>query len=218
MGTDGMEAQMTISGIASLAVSIISAAVATAAFIVARLDPKPKIKGQINTILHSPLGLPDGREITALMLHVTLTNSTKNPAHVMSYRLEIDRGRGREELPRLKRLYALPALTAGDQRIILDEKVLIYRPPRPVEYGAPLIGMIVFYLEEPGVGEEVIKEYKLVVTDVLGNQHNIGYRRGQSSPDGFDSVELFELAGAKVEQMKQSMEAEPQHGESKNGP
>jgi hypothetical protein len=208
---------MAFSGIASLTVSIISAAVATVAFIVARLDPKPKIKGQVNTILHSPLGLPDGREITALMLHVTLTNSTKNPAHVMSYRLEIDRGRGREELPRLKRLYAFPALTAGDERIILDENVLIYRPPRPVEYGAPLIGVIVFYLEEPGVGEELIKEYKLVVTDVLGNQHNIAYRRGQSPPDGFDSIELFELAGAKVEQVKQPTGAGNDHGESQNG-
>jgi hypothetical protein len=39
----------------------------------------------------------------------------------------------------------------------------------------------------------------VLVTDVLGNHHNIGYRRGQSLPDGFDSVELFELAGAKIE-------------------
>jgi hypothetical protein len=131
----------------------------------------------------------------------------------MSYRLEIDRGRGREELQRLKRMYTLPALTAGDQQIILDENVLIYRPPRPVEYGAPLIGMIVFYIEEPRVSEDVIKDYKLVVTDVLGNSHNISYQRGQSSPSGFDSVELFELAGAKVEQVNQPARADNHHHE-----
>ena len=111
-------------------------------------------------------------------------------------------------------MYALPTLTAGDQRIVLNENVLIYRPPRPVEYGAPLIGMIVFYLEEPGVSEEMIKDYKLVVTDVLGNQHNISYQRGQSSPGGFDSVELFELAGAKVEHVKTSATADNHHGEN----
>jgi hypothetical protein len=207
---------MTFSNIASLVVSVISAVVATAAFIVARLDPKPKIRGQINTILHSPLSLPDGREITALMLHVTLTNSTKNPAHVMSYQLEIDRGRGREQLTRLKRMYALPALTAGDQRIILNQDVLIYRPPRPVEYGAPLVGLIVFYLEEPGVNEEIIKEYELTVTDVLGNRHRIGYRRGQFAADGFDSVELFELAGARIEQLKQPTNVNDHHGAGEN--
>ena len=98
-------------------------------------------------------------------------------------------------------MYALPALTAGDQRIILDQDVLIYRPPRPVEYGAPLVGLIVFYLEEPGVSEEVINEYELTVTDVLGNRHRIGYRRGQLPSEGFDSVELFELAGARIEQL-----------------
>jgi len=37
-----------------------------------------------------------------------------------------------------------------------------------------------------------------VITDVLGNSHNISYRHDQSSLNGFDTIELCELAGAKV--------------------
>lgn len=192
---------MTVANIASLAVSIVSAGIAAAAFLFARLDPKPRIRGQINAVLHSPLNLPDGREITALMLHVTLTNSTMHPVHVMRYRLDIDRGHGREVASRLKRVYSFPSLRRGDQRIVLDENVLIYRPPRPVEYGAPLVGLIVFYIEERDVLATAVKSYQLVVTDVFGHEYQVPYRLAAPSDDGFDSVELFELAGARIEQI-----------------
>ena len=79
---------MTFSNIASLVVSVISAVVATAAFIVARLDPKPKIRGQINTILHSPLSLPDGREITAFDASRNPHEQHQEPEHEQHRRLE----------------------------------------------------------------------------------------------------------------------------------
>jgi hypothetical protein len=37
----------------------------------------------------------------------------------------------------------LPELSAGDRRILTDD-VRLYRPLKPVEYGTPLVGLVVF--------------------------------------------------------------------------
>lgn len=92
----------------SLAISVVSVSVAVAAFVIARRDRRPRVRGQINTVFHAPLELPDGSLITAIVLH-TLTNSRKNPTHTFSYNLRIDRGAGHEPLARLKNLWRFPS-------------------------------------------------------------------------------------------------------------
>jgi hypothetical protein len=133
------------------------------------------------------------------MLHATLTNGRQNPTHLVSYDLEIERGLGPEMLTRLRRLEGFPKLTTGDRRITLTDDVLLYRPPLPVEYGAPHVGLVVFYLEESAVDEASVTAHRFSVTDVFGQRFPIDDRRGAESPGGFDLVELFELAGAVVE-------------------
>jgi hypothetical protein len=172
--------------------------VAIAAYVTARRDPRPRIHGSLNAAFHAPLVLPDKREITAIMLHATLTNARQNPTHLVSYDLEIERGHGPETLSRLRRLEGFPALTSGDRRITLTDDVLLYRPPRPVEYGAAQVGLVVFYLEERAVSEESVTAYRFSVTDVFGQRFAINDRRGAANPGGFDLVELFELAGAVI--------------------
>jgi mannose-6-phosphate isomerase-like protein (cupin superfamily) len=191
---------MSASEIATLVVSVVSVSVAVAAYFSARHDPRPRIRGSINAVLHAPLALPDGREITAIMLHVTLTNSRQNPTHVVSYDLEIERDVGPARLRRLSRVREFPALQSGDRRIRLTDDVLLYRPPRPVEYGAPLVGVVVFYIEEPDVSEDSITRYRFSVTDIFGQTFDIEDRRGLARPGALDVVELFELAGATVDE------------------
>jgi hypothetical protein len=53
---------MSISEIATLLVSLVSMSVAIAAYVTARHDPRPRIQGSINAVLHAPLELPDGRQ------------------------------------------------------------------------------------------------------------------------------------------------------------
>jgi hypothetical protein len=190
---------VSASEVAALAVSIVSAVVAVAAYITARQDPRPRIRGSVNAVLHAPLVLPDEREITAVMVHVTLTNARPNPTHLVSYDLDINRGRGLERLPRLRRLEGFPALRAGDRLITLTDDVLLYRPPRPVEYGAAQVGVVVYYVEERGLSEQSISVYRFSVQDVFGQRFEMDDRRDVPNPGGFDVVELFELAGAKVE-------------------
>jgi hypothetical protein len=183
----------------SLVVSVVSAAVASAAFVVARRDPTPRIRGQINQVVHAPLELPDGSVITAIMLHVTLTNSRKNPTSIISYDLHIDRGRGPEPVTRLRDLRGFPELVLGDRRVHLTDETLIYRPMRPVEYGAAQVGLLVFYVEAEGVLEDHIGTYRLTVTDIFGKRYDVEDRhRTTSTNGGFDAAELFELAGAAV--------------------
>ncbi len=190
---------MDVSSVTSLVVSVISVSIAVAAFVLARRDPRPKIRGRLNAVLHAPLELSGGRQITAIMVHVTLSNSTKHEAHIVGYDLSVNRGDGDEPLTRLKNMRQLPSLGVGDTRITLNEDILIYRPPRPVEYGTPLNGIVVFYIEEPDVLEEAILRYSLSVTDIFGRVHEIGDYNLPTSRGGFDVVELFEMAGAKIE-------------------
>jgi hypothetical protein len=190
---------MSASDIATVAVSAVSAIVAIAAYVTARRDPRPRIHGSLNAVFHAPLVLPDEREITAIMVHTTLTNTRPNPTHLVSYDLEIERGRGPEALTRLRRLEGFPALAAGDRKITLTDDVLLYRPLRPVEYGTAHVGLVVFYVEERGVSEASVTDYRFSVTDVFGRRFPIDDRRNAANPGGFDLVELFELAGAKVD-------------------
>lgn len=189
---------MSAQEMVTLGVSVVSALVAVAAYITARRDPRPRIQGLVNTVLHAPLVLPDGREITAIMLHATLTNRRQYPAHLVSYDLEVERGGGPEKLKRLRRVQGFPALIAGDQQITLTDDVLLYWPPRPVEYGAPLVGLVVFYIEEPDVTEESVRRYSFSVTDIFGQTFKIEDRPGLGPPGALDKVELFRLAGATV--------------------
>src|SRR5262245_19094749 len=141
----------------SLLVSVVSASVAVSAFIVAVRDPRPRIHGHINSVLHSPLELPDSSLITAIMLHVTLTNSRKNPTEIISYDLEVDRGRGWEPLTRLRDLWGFPTLTVGDRSIELADDVLIYKPIRRIEYGDAQVGLLVFWHASPDLAEDDIR-------------------------------------------------------------
>jgi hypothetical protein len=189
---------MSALDMATLGVSVVSALVAVAAYITARRDPRPRIQGTVNTVLHAPLALPEGREITAIMLHATVTNARQYPVHLVSYDLEVDRGRGPERLKRLRRVQSFPALTTGDQQITFTNDALLYWPLRPVEYGTPLVGVVVFYIEEPEVTEDSVRRYSFTVTDIFGQTFKIEDRRGLAPPGALDAVELFRLSGATV--------------------
>ncbi len=73
---------------------------------------------------------------------------------------------------------------------------MIYKDNKPVEYGKPLYGLILFGSEKPRSYFNGIKKYRITCIDVFGKRHKI-----TSTPDRLRKWNLYlssELFGLKV--------------------
>lgn len=192
---------MDLSETLAITISVASAVIALSAFLYTWLSNKPRVRGRLNYVLFSPLETEEEKQgITALVIHITLTNLGRHPVFIEDYQLEIDRGRGYQGIKRLTRIKGFPRFLIGQDSIRVNNwrEWLIYFPSKPVEYGSPLSGMVVFFIKEPLSGlEDSINKYRLTAVDAFGKRHVF-----ESIPKAFvDSgrlVEMFEIAGAEI--------------------
>ena len=194
---------MNLSEIIVVSISVTSVVIALLAFLYTWLSNKPRLRGRLNYALVAPLATgddPQATRTTALCAYITLVNLGRNPVFVEDYQLEIDRGGGYESIKRLTRIRGFPEFSIGQDSIRVNNwrEWLIYFPPKAVEYGFPLSGMVVFYVQEPhALLEGSIIKYRLTVVDVFGKRHKF-----ETTPDEFMDtghlVEMFMIGGADV--------------------
>lgn len=69
----------------NLTISLASAVVASLSFLYAWRIDRPRIIGQINTVLYGGLETRDNEgELTAIIVHLTLTNSGRYPVYLQA--------------------------------------------------------------------------------------------------------------------------------------
>ena len=194
---------MNLSEILAITISVVSAVIALSAFIYTWLSNKPRVRGRLNYVLFSPLETEEdsqATETTALVVHITLTNLGRHPVFIEDYQLEIDRGRGYQGIKRLTRIKGFPRFSIGQDSIRVNNwrEWLIYFPLKPVEYGSPLSGMVVFFIKEPHAGlEESINKYRLTAVDAFGKRHTFE-TTSNAFVDSGRLVEMFQIAGAEI--------------------
>ena len=194
---------MNLSEILIMSVSVTSVIIALSAFLYTWVSNKPRIRGRLNYVLIAPLATgedPEATQTAALVAHITLTNLGRHPVFIEDYQMEIDRSRGYESIKRLTRIQGFPKFKLGQDSISVKDwrEWLIYFPLRAVEYGSPLSGMAIFFIQEPWtILEENIKKYRLTAVDVFEKRHKF-----EATPEEFvDSgrlVEMFQIGGAEV--------------------
>jgi hypothetical protein len=192
---------------ASLVVSIIAALFAFGSAYAAwrALRPRPKLSGSITSAWRLGASM-DGRPATVVLIHVIFTNASTYPVHLLAYELHVKLGsgdwRGTTRMRSMR--FTIPELylSGGKYVATLTPEDLLDWPPKPVDYGAPLMGFLMFLLLGAADGDSVL-EYRLTVTDVFGDTETVSItsakaKAWQEGEEAFNVVELFLAAGAKV--------------------
>ena len=139
---------------------------------------KPKIRGRVFNMMRAQMANPvqDGETLAAFIAYLYLVNKRRNTIHVLDYELEakVDR-----KWIRLARVYGIHKVKNSfngafgkDIQINNFEDNLIYRKSKPVEYGLPLHGWIVFAGPEHLHGTQ-IPAYRLTCIDAFQKKHVI---------------------------------------------
>lgn len=154
---------MDAGDIATTVVSSLSALIAGAALVWQFVATRPRVNGRVNRIIYQFYRDADDVFTITLMPMLTLTTMRRRPVYIMDYIVEIDRGNGFELLHRYEARPEIPPFRVGSARIEFDNwrRMLIYYPYQPVEYGAPLTGFVVRYLEiqESEIGDMSPEEF-----------------------------------------------------------
>ena len=168
---------------------------------------KPKIEGQIFNVIIGQLPNPEKQNemLTSFAVYLYLTNLRKNSVHILDYELEIDSGNGYEKAERIYGMHKGKEWKFLSETHIYDignfAEKLIYVNKKPVEYGAPLYGFIVFASKNPQ--DYFIKrmknlKYKITCIDMFKNTHEI-----ESESEKFLNTNLFyEWANIEIKSKK----------------
>jgi hypothetical protein len=172
-----------------------------------RLDIPPL--GYEEYVLPSPAATKAGG--TAVLLHVLLTNASPTPVLLLGYKLRVAAEGGWRDTERSDSIASWPRfyLHRGRFAVTLTDKILLSWPPRPVAYGAPLMGFLAFILPGQMTAEDrrryKITGYELIITDVFGNSTRLrlnstaNMARFEFDQFNSDLGDLFRFAGATVE-------------------
>jgi hypothetical protein len=143
------------------------------------LSSKPKIKGQVFQVMRGQMSLSGASDekMTAFFTYAYLVNRRKNFIHILDYELEI---KFKNVWQKLKRVYGIHRIqdphfidSSGKEIKIRNfQDNLIYRKGRPVEYGTPLHGWVVFAGNQD-LHNADISEFKLTCIDAFQGRHRI---------------------------------------------
>lgn len=117
--------------------------------------------------------------LTAVLLHVLLTNASPTPVLLLGYSLRVGTKGGWCEAERSDSTANWPAfyLDRGRFAVTVTDNILLDWPPRPVSYGAPLMGFLAFVLPDQMTAEDrrrySISGYELSVSDVFGDTKRV---------------------------------------------
>ncbi|HOX41775.1 MAG TPA: hypothetical protein PK263_06345 [bacterium] len=149
------------------------------------LSSKPKIKGQVFQVMRGqmPLSTISEEKMTAFFTYVYLVNRRKNSIHVLDYELEI---KIKNVWKKLKRVYGIHRIqdphfldpSGKEIQIQNFQENLIYRKAKPVEYGTPLHGWVVF-AGNSDLHNADISDFKLTCIDAFQGRHRIKTKSNQ---------------------------------------
>ena len=161
---------------------------------------KPKIRGQIFNVITGSMPNPNNPNqiLTAFNVYLYLTNTRKNTVHILDYELEVDTGAGYERMKRVYGAHEIPNWFFGSETHTIEipdyPKKLITAQAKPIEYGVPLHGFVLFASEKPIDNfKENVKRFKVTCVDAFNGRHEI------VSSKQFPSIYLLQdLAGMKM--------------------
>ena len=141
---------------------------------------KPKIKGQIFNVIIGDMPDPNDptRTLTTFNLYLYLTNTRKNTVHILDYELEVDTGDGYEKVERVYGAHKVQNWSFHSETYNIKipdyPKKLITAQAKPVEYGIPLHGFVLFASRKPSkLFKQHIKRFRVTCIDAFGNRHKI---------------------------------------------
>lgn len=150
---------------------------------------RPKIKGKILNVMRGKLPNPSNpsETLTTFVLFVYLTNVRKSVVHLRDYILEIDNGNGfeRMKIVRGDMAHFHFDTAVGEIHIPDFEQGVIYKQSKPVEFGVPYYGYLMFAGDLKYYNSE-IKRFRITCVDVFDHKHKV-----TAKPSNF--VDLFYL-------------------------
>lgn len=198
--------------VASLVISILAAAISLISAYAAwrTVRPRPQIKGKITGAWRIGATFPGGRQGAAFLAHVVLTNASTHPVHLLGYWLEIRVAGKWHKATRISHYsaFTLPELTiAGSYTVRIQPNDLLGWPPKPVHHGAPMMGFLLFVVEDLS-NDAAVLGYRLTVQDVFDNRERLELEESRNrsyqesswdkTGDSYNIVELFQHAGIEV--------------------
>lgn len=159
------------------------------AFLYQYFSDRPKIKGKILQVMRGKMKNPKNlsENLTVFTLFLYLTNVRKNAIHLRDYSLEVDEGDGFERMKIVRGALSSFRFGYGEGELQIPnfEQGVIYKQSKPVEYGVPFYGYLVFAGDVKYYKAE-IKRYRITCVDVFDHKHKI-----TAKPNKF--VDLFYL-------------------------
>jgi hypothetical protein len=205
---------------ATLIVAIIAMLCSGASALIAwrATHPRPQLHGRLLTAYY--IGVSGDFNGTAVIVPCIVTNSTKEPIHVMGYRMSVKIKAGWVDLRRFV-TFSMPTLTVSDTwEVKMTPENFLDRAPRQVEFGAPLLGFLGFFHTERLVEDDVIA-YRITLIDIFDREHvltldgksaRLFKQTSLMNDPGIRPHELFRLVGAEVSEIskKQKEAGEPE--------
>jgi hypothetical protein len=153
---------------------------------------RPKIRGRVFQVIRAQMEDPrkKGANVSAFIAYLYLVNKRRNTIHVLDYEMEIKVGK---KWTRLLRVYGIQnvknsfkSISGSNIEINNFENNLIYMKNKPVEYGTPLHGWIVFVGPDYFYNNKSINAFRLTCIDAFQGRHRI-----VTEPNEFANVYLL---------------------------
>jgi hypothetical protein len=179
----------------TLVIGVVGTISGWVAFCYQYFSEKPKIKGKLLNVMRGRMKNPENlsENLTVFTLFVYLTNARKNAVHVRDYILEVDNGNGFKKMKIIHGNLSGFRFDCADGEIQIPnfEQGVIYRQSKPIEYGVPYYGYLIFGGDLKYYDSE-IKRYRVTCVDVFDNKHTI-----TTKPDKFRDLfylqEVFKI-------------------------
>jgi len=191
-----------------LVISILVAFSGWAKFLYDIFTRNPKIHGRIFNVIVGGMSNPKNQseKYSAFAVYLYLTNERKNTVQILEYELEIECDNIKRKMER-----AYGVQTVKDWRFSSDKhnidipnfnEKLIYAYNKPVEYGIPLHGFVLFVSREEkyylNVQKADLVKYHVTLIDVLGKKHRI-----VTSQKEFANINLLQdIAGIRLTELQ----------------
>ena len=146
------------------------------------VSSKPKIRGRVLNMMRAlwPNPVQNGETLAAFIAYLYLVNKRRNLIHILDYMLEARVG---SKWIKLRRVYGIhkvknsfDGVFGKNIQVNNFEDNLIYRKNKPVEYGIPLHGWIVFAGPKYLYSSE-IPAFRLTCIDAFRKKHVIVSRQ-----------------------------------------
>ena len=162
------------------------------------LSDRPKIKGKILQVMFGTFPNPEkpSESLTVFTLFLYLTNSRKNVIHISDYILEVETDHKFERM-KIVRGFDQPLHFAYGQSEVqfpdFSKGLLIYKQSKPVEFGIPFYGYIIFAGDVKYYKADITR-FRITCVDVFDHKHEI-----TTEPKNFvDLFYLQEVFGIKI--------------------